>query len=133
MERISTWDAALSDYIASKRDVPFEYGVNDCCVFATGAVEAITGEDKFAEFRGKYDSLKGSIRALKEIGEGDLESTFDARFPVIPIASAQRGDLVLLDDSVGVVAGRFAWFVSDDGLERVPMSYWEKAWGVGHG
>jgi hypothetical protein len=32
-----------------------------------------------------------------------------------------------------VVAGDYAWFASDIGLERVKRSLWDKAWGVGHG
>lgn len=133
MERISTWESALSQYIEAKRDEPFEYGVNDCCLFAAGAVEIMTGIDPMPEFRGKYDSLKGSIQALKDIGNGDLEATLDGKFEPIEIGMAQRGDLAFHEGSVGVVAGSFAWFVSDDGLERIPLSMWDKAWSVGRG
>lgn len=132
-DRISTWEQALSDYIGSKRNEPFVYGVNDCCMFAAGAVHVMTGVDPMAEFRGKYKSLAGSVRALKEIGEGDLEKTIDGKFPVIPVSSAQRGDIAFFDGSLGIIDGGFAWFVSDDGLERVERSFWDKTWGVGRG
>lgn len=131
--RISTWENALVNYIIIKRDEPFEYGVNDCCLFAAGAVEAITGEDPMSEFRGKYDSLKGSIKAIKEIGAGTLEETLDGKFAEVSIGYAQRGDLAFFNDSVGVVMGSFAYFVSDDGLERINRSLWDKCWGVGRG
>ena len=131
--RILNWEAALSDYIATKRHEPFEYGLNDCCLFAAGAVEAITGEDPMSEFRGKYDSLKTSIKAIKEIGAGTLEATMDGKFPEVTISHAQRGDLAFFDDSVGVVMGGFAYFVSDDGLERINRSLWNKCWGVDRG
>lgn len=131
--RISTWEEALSNYILTKRHEPFEYGVNDCCLFAAGAVEVITGEDPMSEFRGKYDSLKGSIKALKDIGAGTLEATMDNKFPEVEIGHAQRGDLAFFNDSVGVVVGGFAYFVSDDGLERINRSFWDKCWGVGRG
>jgi hypothetical protein len=131
--RISTWEDALSDYIAIKRDEPFEYGVNDCCLFAAGAVQAITAEDPMAEFRGKYDSLKGSLTVIKEIGAGTLEATMDAKFSEVEIGHAQRGDLAFFDNSVGVVMGSFAYFVSDDGLDRINRSLWDKCWGVGRG
>ena len=131
--RISTWQDALSDYIAIKRHEPFEYGVNDCCLFAAGAVEAITGQDPMAEFRGEYNSLKTSLKVIKEIGAGTLEATMDVKFPEVEIGLAQRGDLAFFDDSVGVVMGGFAYFVSDDGLERINRSLWDKCWGVGHG
>jgi hypothetical protein len=131
--RILTWEDSLSDYITTKRDEPFEYGLNDCCLFAAGAVEAITGEDPMPEFREKYDSLKTSIKAIKEIGAGTLEATMDGKFPEVEIGQAQRGDLAFFDDSVGVVMGGFAYFVSDDGLERINRSLWDKCWSVGRG
>jgi hypothetical protein len=131
--RISTWEDALSDYIAIKRHEPFEYGVNDCCLFAAGAVQAITAEDPMVEFRGKYDSLKGSLTVIKEIGAGTLEATMDAKFTEVEIGHAQRGDLAFFDNSVGVVMGSFAYFVSDDGLDRINRSLWDKCWGVGRG
>jgi len=129
--RTGDWETKLSEYIASKRDVPFEYGANDCSTFAAGAVEAMTGADPIPEFRGEYDSLKSSIKALRKIGEGDLKKTLDAKFSAVPCAFAQRGDLAFFADSVGVVMGRFAWFVSDDGLERVPTTDCDKSWKVG--
>jgi hypothetical protein len=131
--RIISWEEALVNYIAIKRNEPFEYGVNDCCLFAAGAVEAITGQDPMSEFRGQYDSLKTSLKVIKEIGAGTLEATMDGKFPEVEIGHAQRGDLAFFDDSIGVVMGGFAYFVSDDGLERVNRSLWDKCWGVGRG
>lgn len=133
IERLSDWEARLGTYIESKRNEPFAYGVNDCCYFCFGAIEAITGQDCMLEFRGKYSNEFGSLRALKEIGQGDLESTMDSKFPEISIAHAGRGDIAFFDGAIGVVMGSFAWFVSDDGLIRVPRSMWDKCWGIDHG
>lgn len=131
IERHSIWEQALSDYIESVRDKPFEYGTHDCCCFISGAIESMTGVDPMVEFRGQYDSLKTSIKALRDIGEGDLEKTLDTKFGQVPIANAGRGDVAFFEGCAGIVAGRFAWFVDDDGLHRVPRSYWGKAWRVG--
>lgn len=131
--RHSTWEEALSNYLASKLHEPFAYGLNDCCMFAAGAVQAMTGVDPMAEFRGHYHDLRSSIKALKEIGAGDLEATIDGKFPAVAIGYAQRGDLAFFDGSLGVIMGSFAWFASDDGLERVPRSLWDKTWSVGRG
>lgn len=133
MNRVSDWEAALSEYINVMRHAPFEYGVNDCCMFAAGAVEAMTGVDAMAEFRGKYDSSLSAAKALRDIGQGSLEATIDAKFSEVAISQAKRGDIALFDDSLGIVAGSFAWFVSDDGLERVQRADWQKTWSVGHG
>jgi hypothetical protein len=131
--RITTWEDALVNYIATKRHEPFEYGVNDCCLFAAGAVIEVTGEDPMSEFRGKYDSLKTSLKVIKEIGAGTLEATLDGKFPEVAISHAQRGDLAFFDGSVGVVMGGFAYFASDDGLEQIPRDMWDKCWSVGRG
>ena len=131
LNRLPDWETKLGTYIESKRDEPFAYAVNDCFCFSLGAVQAITGTDCMLEFRGKYSNEFGSLRALKEIGQGDLESTLDYKFPVIEIGQAQRGDLAFFDGSVGVVMGEFAWFVAEHGLERLPMSFWDKCWKVG--
>lgn len=128
--RLSTWENQLTEYIASKRHQPFEYGSNDCVHFVAGAVQAMTGEDPMPEPRGQYDSEFGSLRVIKEIGQGSLEAAVDAKFQEIEIGLAQRGDIAFFDGSIGVVMGSFAWFVSDDGLERVPRSMWDKAWSV---
>jgi hypothetical protein len=133
MMRVAIWEEALSDYISSKRDEPFQYGVNDCCMFAAGAVEAMTGVDPMEEFKGTYSDLRGSIKVLKEIGEGDLETTLDNKFEEVAISYAQRGDLAFFDESVGVIMGSFAYFVSDEGLERIPREMWEKCWSVDFG
>jgi hypothetical protein len=133
MMRVAIWEEALSDYISNKRDEPFQYGVNDCCMFAAGAVEAMTGVDPMEEFKGTYSDLRGSIKVLKEIGEGDLETTLDSKFEEVAISHAQRGDLAFFDESVGVIMGSFAYFVSDEGLERIPREMWEKCWSVDFG
>jgi hypothetical protein len=93
-------------------------------------VEALTGVDPVPEYRGAYSTALQSARVL----DGKtMEEVLDSKFDEVPIGFAQRGDLVLVDDCVGVVAGDYAWFVSDVGLERVKRGLWEKTWGVGRG
>lgn len=130
MIRVSDWESRLSEYVAEKRKEPFAWGQNDCCTFSAGAVEAITGTDPMPEFRGKYDTALGSARIL----DGKtLEEVLDGKFDAIPIGFAQRGDLAMFDGCVGVVAGDYGWFVSEDGLERIKRPLWHKAWSVGRG
>ncbi len=128
MTRLSCWEQNLAEYIAGKRDEPFAWGVNDCCTFCAGAVEAVTGVDPMPEFRGQYETRKGSAEALRKNGQGTLFKTLNAKFKRVRISHAKRGDLVFHKCNVGVVAGRFAWFVSDIGLIRLPLSDCTKAW-----
>lgn len=130
--RLSTWEPRLKAYLAEHRDAALVYGVTDCCMFAAGAVEAMTGEDPMPEFRGRYRSQAGASRALRTIGAGDLASTLSTKFEPKPVGFAQRGDLVMHDGSVGVCIGAEALFVpmTGSGLVRVPRRDWSAAWAV---
>jgi hypothetical protein len=131
MTRRSTWEADLSAYLIGMADARFAYGQIDCALFAAGAVEAMTGEDPAARFRGKYKTMRGSLSALSKLGSGTLEATLDAMFSEKPVPFAGRGDLVFHDGSVGVVVGGDALFLAQDGgLTRVPRASWLKAWSV---
>lgn len=120
--RLPTWDMALASYLAQVVPEVREGRDDLCALFAAGAVEAVTGDNPAARFRGRY----------AEVAEA-LEATIDGLFPEVPRAFAQRGDLAWYDGSVGVVVGGDALFVGDNDLEHVPRALWVKAWGVGRG
>lgn len=129
--RIEGWDAALNalfDDWAARR---FEYGAADCARFVAEAVQAQTGTDFYAPFRGKYTTLAGSVKALRKIGAGDLAATITAALgdPVHP-AFAGRGDVVMLDGNAGVCAGTMSWFVGEAGLEQRATAACQTAWKV---
>jgi len=132
MVRLADWEARLSTYLADNADIELVYGKTDCCLFAAGAVLVQTGEDPMPEFRGKYRSAAGAVRALRTIGAGDLEKTLDAKFERKAIGFAGRGDLVMHDGAVGVCWTNFALFVplEGSGLVRVPRPDWSAAWAV---
>ena len=74
IERTNTWAADLTAYLASVADRPLVPGEHDCALFAAGAVEAMTGVDLAAEWRGTYESLPKGMRRLKSAGHRDLAS-----------------------------------------------------------
>lgn len=135
LARKGDWQTALSAYIAECEGRPFAWGSHDCAMFAAGAVLAMTGTDIAAEFRGRYSTEAGSVRALKRYGHGTLEATLDAKLPAVPIGFARRGDLVMRDEAVGVAMGPFALFAGEaegrPALVRVPRSEWRNAWSAG--
>lgn len=132
MERLSDWEARLSDYLQERREMPFKYGSNDCAHFAAGAVQAITGEDVMADIN-SYTSKTGSLKAIKQADADSLEQVIDRKFTDLPIGFASTGDLAFYDGSVGVVLGGRAAFVSEDGFALIPRDQWTKAWGVARG
>ena len=133
MMRVSNWEQALSDYLFERSDMPFEYGKNDCCTFAAGAVQAMTGINPMEEFVGKYKSMASSVRAISNSGFDGLEQIMDSKFDSIPIGFASTGDLAFFNESVGVVVGGKAAFVSEDGFVLISREKWDKAWGVARG
>ncbi|WP_295560634.1 hypothetical protein [uncultured Sphingomonas sp.] len=135
MQRHAGWETALHDYLAALSGAVFVWGRLDCALFAAGAVEAMTGVDPAADFRGRYSTPNGAVRALRRYGAGTLEATIAARFGEIRTAFARRGDLVLVDGMVGVCVGADAVFIGETdgeaGLVRFPRTSWQKAWAVG--
>ena len=105
MFRKPDWEARLAAFLEPLRTRPFKWGEHDCCTFASGAVEAMTGVDPMPEFRGKYRSAATSSRALRTIGAGDLARTLDSKFRSVPASLAQRGDIVMHDGLLSICLG----------------------------
>jgi hypothetical protein len=129
--RREDWDSRLAGVIDAWAKEPFEWGVHDCALWAAAAVEAQTGKDFAAPFRGKYTSQKGAAVALRKYGAGTLEATMTKFLDEpIPVAFAKRGDIVMRDGNVGVCVGYYALFVGDEGLEQIAAMACQKAWAV---
>lgn len=140
--RAPDWEARLSDWIVANRDRPFEWGAWDCVLAAMSAVEAMTGEDPGAAYRGRYDTKEGAAQALRTIGAGTLLKTVDAQFERRPTGRARRGDLFWFEGAVGICIGGAGLFVGEErladkasialraGLITIPRSLLTKAWTV---
>ena len=135
--RRGDWEAALVAYVAGTAEREHAWGLFDCALDAANAVEAMTGIDFAAPFRGRYSTAAGAARILRRFGKGTVEQTVDDLFPAIAPGFARRGDLVLHEGAIGVVMGGFALVLvenaSDAGATRVrvPRHQWQKAWAVG--
>lgn len=142
MTRLPAWEELLSDFMMANREREFAWGDWDCILFACWAVEAMTGHDVAAAYRGRYSDAKGARAALRELGKGTLLRTVDGEFKRKPVGYAQRGDLVWRDGCVGVCLGAGAAFLTEPGLLEkygaprlgnmvlLPRALWQKAWAV---
>ncbi|UAB76949.1 hypothetical protein INR77_08820 [Erythrobacter sp. SCSIO 43205] len=140
--RLPNWEMALSAFMQENQWRTFKWGEWDCILFATAAAKVITGEDRGADYRGRYSDQKGARQALRDIGKGTLLRTVDANFVRKPVGNAQRGDLVWRDGCVGICLGSTAAFLTDDKLLEIagaprlgnflllPRRFWQKAWAV---
>ena len=139
MNRLPDWEARLAAYLEPLRTLPFAWGKHDCCTFAAGAVKAMTGVDPMPEFRGRYTTARGSVRALRRIGAGNLASTLNGKFETVDPSLAHRGDIIMSDGLLGVCLGPFMVAVGAEGdregLVRIDRGSWSapRAWHVRFG
>ncbi len=128
------------------RDRPFAWGRNDCALLACGLVEAATGVDYAAPFRGRYRPAAGAARALRRFlgpaspklrRAGLLEAvaekiTRDSGLEEVPPLMAQRGDFVLVDETespaLGVCLGSHIVAAGPMGTVLRPLAAARRAW-----
>jgi hypothetical protein len=130
--RLPDWEARLSAYIAERAEMPFQWGVNDCALFAAGAVQALTGEDFGKPWRGKYSTEAGAAKALKRRGFEDVAGPFtQALGDPFAAAFARRGDIVSDGTNLGVMWVGGALFAAEAGLVRALAADLGQCWRVG--
>lgn len=135
-QRLPNWRSRLYNLISESESTPFKYGTHDCAIFAGKIVEAITGEDHYTVFEGKYKTGKGGFRKLKAAtGFANHIDLITSTYEKIPVAFAREGDLGFVDtdegDSVVTMLGSFAAGLGGDGIVRFPIEQVKTAFKVG--
>lgn len=102
----------LHEYITSKKDLPFEYGTNDCVLFSIGWINIASGKNYLEGM-----SWSNEQEAAAEIEkQGGLIKAFDARFTRIEPGYAKDGDLTVCDGVASLFSGVYIVSVSKQGL-----------------
>lgn len=124
-QRLPDWQARLVIYLHAARLRPFAYGRHDCCLFAADAVDAMTGVDIAAAWRGRYTTLRGGLRVLRRTGLADHVALAAALFPETPPLMAEPGDLAVVPTNagpaLGVVQGEAIYVLGPQGLGLVSL------------
>lgn len=129
--RYPDWPVRLNEYIIAAEKREFELGVHDCCTFAAGAIEAITGEDPMPEFRNQYDDWQSAEDVLDEIGYDNLYKTLTKKFGSAVLGvKGQKGDLAFYEGSCGIVLGRYAMFLGENGYAYVSLRNLQRAFRI---
>lgn len=131
------WEKRLVDFIEARRNMSFEWGVNDCCEFSKQAEITVSGQSSFSQYTNGYKDRKSAWLYLKKIGFNDVWELCDAHLPPIPVSLTQRGDLVGHKSgdgcSMGVCLGDKFAALGDNGLEFISMKQAIKAWRIERG
>lgn len=133
--RREDWPEKLAEFIASREDCAFSWGVHDCALFCCDAILAMTGVDMAANFRGRY-SNSGEAARLMRGGLARVANGVAAEFKLEPIQVrlARRGYPVLVDfgkrPALGIVDldGMRAIGPGPEGLLRAPLEQCIAAW-----
>jgi hypothetical protein len=139
LKRLPDWRARLAATLAIDPGKQFAWGSHDCFLgLVAPAVEAITGVDIGAEFRGTYDSPEGARAALEAAGFSDLAEAVASDFPEIPPARMHIGDIAVIPSEseglgvgLGVVIGERIVALSPTGQGTVRLSRATRAFRVG--
>lgn len=120
------WRHRLVAYTAEVTRASFHPGRHDCALFAAGAVEALTGADYAAPYRGRYTTERGGIRILRRDGYRDHIALAAAHLRKRAEGErARAGDLAVIPSdagpALGVVQGAAIYVLSPAGLALVPI------------
>lgn len=119
-------------------NLPFQWGVNDCCLFSANVLHELNNIDYAKNLRGKYSSKEEAYNLLNE-----MYSTTDLIQVVSIIINKKMndnfievkpGDLVGFDNknntySIGINFGARSYFISEEkGLVAVPNRICKGFW-----
>ena len=150
LRRKPDWVLRLKKATEAAATRPYRWGTHDCCMGPCALVRVITGTHPAPHLRG-YRTARGAALKLARAARGvpaerRLEAVaeaiardFNAR--EVPVARAQRGDLVLIEaetqegrkDVLAVVdlSGRFVITPAKRGWGRLPIEQARRAWRIG--
>ena len=144
LKRTEHWATReFHDFLLARQAEPFAWGKNDCCLFPADAIQAFTGTDIAAEFRGKYHSEDTAFAIIGAVTGGttvaDAAAWCAAKAGLTEWEHprcAQRGDLAVLQNGENQIAGivhlsgRHLVTVAESGLVKLPITNIVRAWQV---
>ena len=107
MPRLEDWDRRLARVTEKHMSLPGEWGVSDCIMTVGDAIEAVTGDNPFAQFKGRYKTEAGAARVMRKNGCETVEDMLASFLGLEPVnrLSAQRGDVGTIMQGGELTAG----------------------------
>lgn len=136
MKRLIDWHPRLCAWLRNAGSRPMQPGQHDCCLFGAGAIEAQTGIDIAAEWRGRYSTFAGGRRILRKSGYADHVALIASVLPEDHISAAREGDIAIVPGedgaAVGVIQGTAVYVLAPSGrIGLVPMTPVQRLFRVG--
>ncbi len=130
--RCEGWEDKLAQYIEQSQTIAFEWGKNDCALWASTFVDSILGTDYAGQWSGQYSTEIEATELMLARGFDSPAAIPDAHLQSIPVKAAGRGDIVALPSgAIGICCGRKSYFLKpDSGLVHVLTINCTKAWKV---
>lgn len=133
--RPADWPEKLADFIQSRSSTPFEWGTNDCALFAADCVKALTEIDLAADLRGTYSTAREAFDLIQDRGGIEAIATAALGEPMTFKFQMQRGDVALVningrESLVVCVGSELIGPAVESGVVFVPITEAVKAWEV---
>ncbi len=124
--------------VEAARDKPYVIGQHDCALFVVGIVKEMTGRDYSDKFKGKYKTMKGSLKVIRRLAGpvGTLEQAVTNILSINPlrVSWAMRGSPVLYiedeQEHLGICLGDKAAVLHEEGLKFIPLHECKVCWNI---
>lgn len=139
--RLPNWRSRLAAEITAAASRPWQWGAgglgepHDCLAFPARCVEAVTGEDLYEPFRGRYVDEPSARGLVPDVGAFLVHLAEREGWPEVHPREALDGDLALFNHGLamgGVIYSRLVFPKSPSGLRTVTRGLARKVWAVGY-
>lgn len=127
IRKTAGWQSRLVAYLAANARADLVFGQMDCALHGASALEAMTGVDLAAPYRGRYTTFLGGLRVLRKDGYADHIALVAAHLrPRTAGEAARPGDLAVVatadGPALGVVQGQSIYLRAPSGLALLPVA-----------
>lgn len=126
MTRLPDWRSRFQNFLSENANRVFNPGEWDCSLLTSGGVNAITGNDPAAPYRGNYSTVEEGQALLQADGYADQIAFVESLFSEIPILQASVGDIAVVEQlgeqGLGLVTGSSIAVVTLKRMGQVPLS-----------
>jgi hypothetical protein len=113
-------DKALAEYLTKCLDTPFQWGVQDCCLFVGRWLDILTGYG-YVPKEVTWNDAKSAARYIKKTYKS-LENGLESNFVKLPSEFASDGDITIYQGSLFIFSGGHIVSVGEGGLVHLPRS-----------